>query len=153
MVPTLVAPVWALRYAERMPGSLHPESIRKAGEVVEGHKEAFRRALDAGVRIAFGTDQGVGPHGRNAEELEHMVAGRHESDAGDRRGHEDRERVRPHGGSDWNARAGKLADLLIVDGDPLADIGILQDRAKLLMIMQGGRAHKNELETRAAVGV
>ena len=48
---------------------------------------------------------------------------------------------------------GKLADLLIVDGDPLADISILQDRAKLLMIMQGGRAHKNELETRATVGV
>ena len=73
LVPTLVAPVWALRYAERMPGSLHPQSIRKAGEVVDAHKEAFRRAMDAGVRIAFGTDQGVGPHGRNAEELEHMV--------------------------------------------------------------------------------
>ena len=48
---------------------------------------------------------------------------------------------------------GKLADLLIVDGDPLADIGILRDRAKLLTIMQGGRAHKNELDTRVGLTV
>ena len=46
---------------------------------------------------------------------------------------------------------GKLADLLIVDGDPLADISILKDREKLQMIMQGGRVHKTALETRAAV--
>ena len=153
MVPTLIAPIWALRYAERMPGSLHPESVRKAGEVAEAHKEAFRRALDMGVRIAFGTDQGVGPHGRNAEELEHMV------EAG----------MRPmlaivavtktaseciHMADQIGTlEPGKLADLLIVDGDPLADIGILKDRAKLLMIMQGGRAHKNELETRAKAAV
>jgi imidazolonepropionase-like amidohydrolase len=153
MVPTLVAPVWALRYAERMPGSLHPESIRKAGEVVEGHKEALRRALDAGVRIAFGTDQGVGPHGRNAEELEHMV------EAG----------MRPmqaivavtktaseciHMADQIGTlEPGKLADLLIVDGDPLEDVSILQNREKLVMIMQGGRVHKNALESLAAVEV
>jgi len=46
---------------------------------------------------------------------------------------------------------GKLADLLIVDGDPLADISILKDREKLLLIMQGGGVHKTALETRAAV--
>jgi imidazolonepropionase-like amidohydrolase len=104
-----------------------------------------------GVRIAFGTDQGVGPHGRNAEELEHMVqAGTRPMQAivavtktasecihmADKIG---------------TLEAGKLADLVIVDGDPLADIGILKDREKLMMIMQGGRVHKNEIETRAAV--
>jgi imidazolonepropionase-like amidohydrolase len=36
-----------------------------------------------------------------------------------------------------------LADLLIVDGDPLQNISILQDAARLSMIMQGGRVHKN----------
>jgi imidazolonepropionase-like amidohydrolase len=45
---------------------------------------------------------------------------------------------------------GKLADLLIVDGDPLADIKILQDRARLLVIMQGGKAHKNLLASGGA---
>jgi imidazolonepropionase-like amidohydrolase len=41
--------------------------------------------------------------------------------------------------------AGKYADLLIVDGDPLSDITILQDKAKLALIMHGGRAHKNDV--------
>ena len=38
---------------------------------------------------------------------------------------------------------GKLADLLVVDGDPLDDIAVLQDPSRLLIIMQGGRAHKD----------
>ena len=38
---------------------------------------------------------------------------------------------------------GKLADLLVVDGDPLSDIGVLADKDRLLVIMQGGRAHKD----------
>jgi len=39
-------------------------------------------------------------------------------------------------------KAGALADLLLVDGDPLADIAILQDRVALRMIMKGGTLHK-----------
>ena len=39
--------------------------------------------------------------------------------------------------------AGKLADLLVVDSDPLDDITLLQDQARLLLIMQGGRALKD----------
>jgi len=40
-------------------------------------------------------------------------------------------------------KAGALADLLLVDGDPLADIAILQDRGALRMIMKGGQLHKS----------
>ncbi len=40
---------------------------------------------------------------------------------------------------------GKLADLLIVDGDPLADITVLQDRERLKLIMRGGSVHKDAL--------
>jgi imidazolonepropionase-like amidohydrolase len=39
--------------------------------------------------------------------------------------------------------AGKLADLLVVDGNPLDDIGVLEDKDRLLLIMQGGTAHKD----------
>jgi imidazolonepropionase-like amidohydrolase len=153
MVPTLIAPVWALRYAERMPGSLHPQSIRKAGEVVEGHKEAFRRALAAGVRIAFGTDQGVGPHGRNAEELELMVeAGMSPMQAITAVTKTASECI--HMANEIGTlEAGKLADLLIVDGDPLADISILKDRERLKVIVQGGKMYKNELGSRVGAGV
>ena len=38
---------------------------------------------------------------------------------------------------------GKVADLLVVDGDPLDDIGILEDRSKLLMILQAGHSYKD----------
>ena len=41
---------------------------------------------------------------------------------------------------------GKLADLLVVDGNPLEDIAVLQNKSDLKLIMKGGRAYKNELE-------
>ena len=43
-------------------------------------------------------------------------------------------------------RPGYLADLLLVDGDPLSDIGILQDRDRLMMILKGGRVHKAKFQ-------
>ena len=44
---------------------------------------------------------------------------------------------------------GKLADLLIIDGDPLADIKVLQDKARLALIMQGGAVHKDAIRRHA----
>ncbi len=44
--------------------------------------------------------------------------------------------------------AGRWADLLVVDGDPLADIGILQDRDKLAVIMKDGQTFKDVLSAR-----
>ncbi|HZU75696.1 MAG TPA: amidohydrolase family protein, partial [Dehalococcoidia bacterium] len=73
LVATLVAPLWVIRRAEREPGSVPPYAIRKAKEVLEAHHASFRLAREKGVRIAMGTDTGVGPHGSNAEELELMV--------------------------------------------------------------------------------
>jgi imidazolonepropionase-like amidohydrolase len=43
--------------------------------------------------------------------------------------------------------AGKLADLLVVEGNPLNQISILADKSNLLMIMQGGKAHKDLIST------
>ena len=73
LVPTLVAPLWVLRNAEKAPGSVLPQAIRKTKEVMEDHKASAARAIAAGVRVAMGTDSGVGPHGYNAEELQRMV--------------------------------------------------------------------------------
>jgi len=153
MVPTLVAPVWVLRYAERAPDSLHPQSIRKAMDVADATKGAVARALDMGVRIAFGTDQGVGPHGRNAEELSLMVeAGMTPMQAivAATRTASECVHMQDEVGT---LEPGKKADLLVVDGDPLADIGIMMDREKLQVIMQGGSTHKNALDVETRVGV
>jgi imidazolonepropionase-like amidohydrolase len=150
LVPTLVAPVWVVRNAEKNPGSVLPQSLRKSQEVMEDHKASFRRAAAAGVRIAMGTDSGVGPHGHNAEELELMVAGgltpMQAIVATTKTASECIHMAAEIG----TLEPGKLADLLVVDGDPLADIRILQDRARLPLIMQGGRAHKNTLGKRVA---
>lgn len=73
LVPTLVAPVNVIRAAEA--GSTVPESsVRKAKDVLAIHHESMRKAVEAGVRIAMGTDSGVGPHGTNLEELPLMEA-------------------------------------------------------------------------------
>ncbi|HTI20492.1 MAG TPA: amidohydrolase family protein [Kutzneria sp.] len=73
LVPTLVAPVNVLRAADAgvdLPAAV----VAKAQEVVVAHQDSVRRAHAAGVRIAMGTDSGVGPHGTNLEELALMQA-------------------------------------------------------------------------------
>jgi len=102
----------------------------------------FRRAAEAGVRIALGTDtyRSLRDYwGRNAYELELMAerglspeqallaATRNAADAlgaGDRLG---------------TLEPGKLADLLVVDGEPDRDVRVLQDPARLQVVVQEGR--------------
>ena len=102
----------------------------------------------AGVKLLVGDDYGaIGlPHGRYADELEFYVkeAGIPPLDVirwATRNGAE--LMGRPH--ELGSVQAGYLADLLVVDGDPLADIGLLQDRARLLAIMKGGTLVKDDL--------
>lgn len=68
LVPTLVAPLAVVRNAERG-ASIPAQVLDKAKRVVEAHRESVQRAFEAGVRIAMGTDSGVGEHGDNLEEL------------------------------------------------------------------------------------
>jgi imidazolonepropionase-like amidohydrolase len=73
LVPTLIAPIAVVR-AARAGAALTDEMVRKAEDVVEVHAASMRRAVEAGVKIAMGTDSGVGPHGTNLEELPLMEA-------------------------------------------------------------------------------
>jgi imidazolonepropionase-like amidohydrolase len=74
LVPTLVAPHAVLNEAKA--GSQLPEGVvAKAREVMAAHADAFARAVAAGVKVAMGTDSGVGPHGSNLDELPLMAAG------------------------------------------------------------------------------
>ena len=67
LVPTLVAPHWVIRHAEA--GKMPAYAIAKAKAVIEDHKASIKLAIESGVRVAFGTDMGVGPHGLNGEEF------------------------------------------------------------------------------------
>lgn len=68
LVPTMIAPLEVLRLAES--GTPVPKSTSdKAERVAELHRENVARAVHGGVRIAMGTDAGVGDHGHNLDEL------------------------------------------------------------------------------------
>jgi imidazolonepropionase-like amidohydrolase len=143
LVPTLVAPVWVLRHAERVPGSVLPQSVRKTKLVMEDHKRNIAHAIASGVRVAMGTDSGVGRHGSNAEELQMMVeCGMTPMQAivATTKTASECVHMQDEVGT---LEPGKFADLLIIDGDPLDDIKILQEPSKIALIMQGGRVHKD----------
>ena len=138
LVPTLVAPLWVVRRAEKDPSSVPPYALRKAKEVLVDHQTSFRLALERGVRIAMGTDTGVGPHGTNAEELQRMVeAGMSPMQALVATTKTAAECVRL-GHLTGTLEVGKRADILGVDGDPLADIAILQGRQRLALVVKDG---------------
>ena len=113
---------------------------KKVEEAIEEAVESFKRAVKAGLKIAVGTDAlGEETHGINARELELMV--QHaltpmEAIVAATKTAAEACRVDDKVGT---VEAGKLADLLVVNGDPLDDISILQDKSRLLLIMKEGR--------------
>jgi imidazolonepropionase-like amidohydrolase len=117
LVPTLVAPQGVLDAVTA--GAPIPEAIvAKARAVIDIHRDAFRRAVAAGVRIAMGTDSGVTPHGQNLRELALMAAGGMTPAqvlvASTRTAAELMDLDDELG----TIEAGKRADLVVVDGDP-----------------------------------
>jgi imidazolonepropionase-like amidohydrolase len=126
LVPTLVAPRGVIDAAAA--GAAIPEaSVAKAHEVAEIHRASFAKAVEAGVKVAMGTDSGVTPHGNNLRELQLMVEGgmtpmqaivATSRSAAQLMGLEDEL---------GTLEPGKRADLVVVDGDPL-DVATLTDR-------------------------
>jgi len=106
------------------------------------------KAQAAGVKLLVGDDFGTSamPHGDYAKELEAYVNGAGIS-ALDVIGWATRNGAELMGMKDdlGTIEAGKLADLLVVNGDPVADIKVLQDRAKLDVIMKGGKLFECQL--------
>lgn len=118
LVPTLVAPTGVAKAAAA--GARIPEaSIQKANEVIDIHRQSFARAVQAGVKIAMGTDTGVTPHGDNLEELSLMASGgmdRRDVLVAATRSAADLLGV---GGEVGSITPGKRADLTVISGDPL----------------------------------
>jgi imidazolonepropionase-like amidohydrolase len=135
LVPTLVAPAAVLEAAAA--GAGLPDSVvAKAREVIDVHRESFARAVDAGVRIAMGTDSGVGPHGRNLEELALMAAGGMKPAAVLASATSCAAQLLGWGDTTGTIAPGKRADLVIVDGDPYDFTGLKQ---RVRAVFQDGR--------------
>ncbi|MCX7906023.1 MAG: amidohydrolase family protein [Bacteroidetes bacterium] len=141
LVPTLLAGETVYRKAQR--GELPPQPAAKALEIAPRMRESFRKAAQAGVRIAFGTDAGVFPHGQNAREFRLMVEGGMRPV--DALLAATREAARLLGWEDriGTIEAGKYADLIAVPGDPTRDITVME---RVLFVMKGGVIYKKPPE-------
>jgi imidazolonepropionase-like amidohydrolase len=124
-VPTILAGRFVAEKAKI--DGFYPEVVRpKAAAIGPVIQETFSKAYKAGVKIAFGTDCGVSPHGGNAEEFVYMVEG----------GMPPMEAIQAATVTTaellniqdrlGSIAPGKIADLIAVEGDPLADISRLQ---------------------------
>ena len=131
-VPTFAIYRW---HAER--GT--PLRQARARELIAPHRESFARARATGVRIALGTDSGAYGHGETAVELAHMVeAGLSPAEAiaaGTARAAECLGLGRETGALE----AGKAADLLVLDRDPLRDITVASDATARALVLRAGR--------------
>jgi imidazolonepropionase-like amidohydrolase len=139
LVPTLYLGDWFLANAE----SLHvpPPMLAKGREVMPAARKNIAHAFASGVKVAFGTDAAVYPHGLNAHEFAVMVKlgltplqsiQAATINAADLLG--------------WSGKVGALdagawADMIAVDGDPLQDVTTLEH---VKFVMKGGAVVKNE---------
>ncbi|HEX6487681.1 MAG TPA: amidohydrolase family protein [Candidatus Dormibacteraeota bacterium] len=141
LVPTLIAPLWVIRHAEA--GKMPAYAAEKSRQVIEDHKESIRQAIEAGVKIAFGTDTGVGPHGSNNEEFRLLR----------QLGMSPLECIRSAttvaaetiglAGQAGTLAEGAFGDLIGVDGDPLDDVGAIANAANVKLVVKGGEVFKN----------
>lgn len=141
LVPTLLAPVSVIEYAEEL--GMSEASINKSKEVIEAHSKSFRKAVEAGVKIAMGTDAGVFKHGTNLRELELMVENgmtpmqailASTKIAAECLGYENE-----IGTIDKN----KKADFIILNDNPLENISILKDPNNIKIVGLDGNIVKN----------
>src|SRR6266446_3268929 len=137
-VPTLLV----YEYHRKSP---QPHVRERAQALREHHAESIRRALESGGKVVAGTDAGGHGHPANAGELECLVNS----------GMTPMQALQAATG--WAAEClgrrdelgtvqpGKLADLVIVSGDPLADISVLRDVQKIRLVLKGGEIAADRL--------
>jgi imidazolonepropionase-like amidohydrolase len=138
-VPTISAGKYSMKLAE-IPGYFPPMILEKIKVVGPAIYNTFQNAYKKGVKMAFGTDAGVFPHGENWREFGYMVES----------GMKPMEtiqsatmataillRIDDEYGS---LEANKIADIVAVDGDPIQDISVM---GKVSFVMKGGKVYKD----------
>jgi len=132
LVPTLLAGEWTGGKAEKFP----PMIAAKARAALAARSDMFRRALKSGVRIAFGTDSGVSPHGISAQEFGLMVGLGMAPAAALRSAGPAAADLLGLANVIGTLEKGKEADIVAVPGDPLKDIRATE---RVFFVMRGGR--------------
>jgi imidazolonepropionase-like amidohydrolase len=140
LVPDILTDEWILEHGKDQMG-LPDKIIDKEREIRKHQNENWGRAIKAGVKLAFGTDAGVYPHGLNAKQFGYLrqlpltsmqMIQMATVNAADLLG--------------WTGRVGALApgafaDIIAVQGDPLADVTQLE---RVTFVMKGGKVVRQE---------
>jgi imidazolonepropionase-like amidohydrolase len=125
--------------AEGAKNGVLEDNLRKDREIGELQRENFRRAHRAGVKMVYGTDAGIFPHGENAKQFAVMV----------RYGMTPLEAIRSAtlnaaealGRSDIGAlETGRFADVIAVPGDPTRNVDALE---QVVFVMKGGQRYRS----------
>ena len=145
LVPTLSAILSGAEHGKT--GGMAAHALQKCVMMADDLKANFLKAAHAGVRIAMGTDAGTpfNAHGRNAQELRRMV----------QFGLAPMQAIQAATSSAaallgldqeiGTIEQGKLADLVLIDGNPLDDIAVLEDPDRILRVVQRGKIVKGTL--------
>lgn len=126
MVPTILAGDWVARKAKE--DGYFPDVVRpKAAAIGPVIQRTFAIAYARGVKIAFGTDSGVSPHGENAKEFELMVAAGMPPMKAIQAATLESAKLLKIESSLGTVSAGKIADLVAVEGDPIENIKLMKN--------------------------
>lgn len=143
LVPTLLVHQYLYEHGFPAWDNYADEKMAKLKEIIKVHKENIQIAYNEGVNIVMGSDSGVIPHGHNLKELINLVEvgmspkeaiGASTTKAAEFLGRDDI-------GSVYE---GKCADMIIVEKNPLVDIGILAETDNIMGVIQDGKEVKNK---------
>jgi imidazolonepropionase-like amidohydrolase len=120
---------------------LPQENIDKERALGQIQRESFARCVKAGVKVAYGTDAGIYPHGTNAKQFMYMVKFGLTPAQAIRSATSDAAELLDRAKDVGRVVPGLYADLVAVEGDPLEDVTILE---KVRFVMRGGKVFKDE---------
>jgi imidazolonepropionase-like amidohydrolase len=138
-VPTLIAGWWLVQQVDQRKLVLSPAVTAKARAAASAVGETFHRAVEMGVKIGFGTDAGVYPHGMNAMEFQLMVEHGMKPIAALKAATSADADLLGLSATVGTLEAGKLADIIAVPGDPSADI---RQTSKVRFVMKEGKIYR-----------
>jgi imidazolonepropionase-like amidohydrolase len=145
LVPTLNAPYQIVKGGVK--GGVPRYAVEKSKAVMKSHFQSVRRACKSKVPIAMGTDAGTpfNRHGENPKEMELLVKAGMTLMESIVATTKIASEVLGLGKKVGTLEKGKLADLIVVDGDPIKDISILQRKEKIVVVMKDGQFFKKTI--------
>ena len=117
-------------------GGFQPFQIEKSRQILQLKMDSLRRAVQAGLQVAYGTDSGVQPHGLNARQLPMLVEAGMTPLAAVRAATVVNAKLLRMEGKIGTLKPGAFADLIAVRGDPLSDLRLLEQP---VFVMKEGR--------------